>query len=209
MSVLTNESIMQVRAWVVNAEQAAVNTWYYDISSVVGNPTSLEFLTALDTAIATAYKGLFGADCTYRGLQGRDIVQVPIYTDDVVTANSGVGTATGLTMPRQACGLTTWTTAFAGPKRRGRTYWPFPSVVDDAAGGVPSATYLTAMAGMATDLSNFFGFSSGGNSANTNFSVYSRKAPAGTTSITGFVNRTKFATMKKRGSYGRANSSPI
>lgn len=116
-------------------------------------------------------------------------------------------------MPPQVCGLLQWKTDYAGPANRGRTYFPFPTSGDDASGGIPSNTYLAALDLFAVQLLDLTAITAGGDSLAISLVLKHGKNKAGVTPpptpITGHHAYPIFATMQKRGYFGRPNKSPI
>ena len=116
-------------------------------------------------------------------------------------------------MSRQTAGLTSWYTDYAGPGRRGRTYFPFPANASDEGLGLPTDTYVTNMTNLAVSLLSFNTVSGVGGTVTLQFVLLSTKSLATpgihTASITGFQPRKRWATMRKRGSYGKSNVVPF
>jgi hypothetical protein len=203
--------IVQVRIWTTLAEQAAVNTIHYVISTVpTPGPTPLDLITALDTSIAPEIKALLPIDATYNGMQGRVINTPTLYLNDVDVTSAGPGTNANPAMGRQLCGLIRLATIFARPKYRGRLYWPFPCVDEDFTGGIPSVAYVTALNGILGNMFSLTTFGGGGGTANCAMAIYHRATNDATRVVaSGSFAERKWATQKRRGSFGRANVSPI
>lgn len=209
MSVLTTLSIVQARVWVQNTEQASVNTFYYQIQTVTGGATTADFAFAFSDSIHAAYKGAMTSLNEYRGVQARDITLSPLRVMDVDTTDRGVGTLSGADLPRQSTVVTNWLTTLAGPRYRGRTYWPFPPASGGHDDGLPTTTYLGLLSVIANAVATFTTFTVSGRSATCLFGVYSRIPGIGFHQASSSETRSVFATMKKRGSNGRPNQSPI
>lgn len=205
-TILSIGDICEVRAWVVNAEQAAVNSYFFEITAASSSSDTDQALSdAIDTIIAPKYKSALGSDSDYRGTQLYIVTRRPMPAYVSTTASAGFGTASGLTMGRQTSGLIAWRTAFAGPGFRGRTYFPFPTTGEDASGAIPSNGYLTILNGLSTALT---GGNSFGVAGTAKLSIFHRTTRTPTT-VTSGAPIAKWATQKRRGSYGRANVSPI
>lgn len=208
-SVLTLTSIVQVRMWCTLAEQASVNTFYYGVSAIATpGATTLSLIQQLDIAINVNVKSSLPSDAVYNGLQSRDITQVPLLLMDAVTTTAGPGTDVSAAMGRQLCGIGRLATRNAGPKYRGRMYFPFPPIDDDAVGGVPSNAYLAGLNTIFGSMINLSPVTGGGGSASVFLGVFHRASRTITPSTT-FHAEPKWATQKRRGSFGRANASPI
>jgi len=206
---LVSGDILEVRVWCQESEQASVNTFHYAILTV-GSPalTDTDFNDQFDALIVTLYPALIQNNGFYRGTSVQILNRNPRpATDQNPLSIAGTGGGTGL--PRQACGLTTWRTDFAGPRYRGRTYWPFPSTTEDATIGVPSAAYLTAMGNISDALLNFATTTVSGRTATFGLAILHRGTPLQVAFVTSRQVQQKFATQKKRGSYGKANNVPF
>ncbi len=203
-----------VKAWSIDAEQAAVNRVWYSCTAITGTGgTDVLFATAMDTVQAPLYKSAMSPNASYRG------IQVQVYRNQVpfasvfTIANTGAGTSGTITMPRQVSGIITCTTALAGKKYRGRLYFPFPSTVVDAGQGVPTAPYIAILQNVGNGFYSTQNIGGGGNTS-TLIPVLVHKNPAigpplPPTPIIANTVPTKFATQRRRGAYGRANVSPI
>jgi hypothetical protein len=213
MSIPVLGNIITMRVWTTQAEQAAVNTFHYLVVAVGGTGANLQTIAdAFDTAISADWRSLVPSECEYKGAQAY-VDQVPLPNFAIGNAHAGGGGAAGVTQARQACGIITWITAFAGRAFRGRSYMPFPPTTDDQSGGIPTNLYLAALSTMAGDLLAFGTAGTGGNTTTMQMVLLHKKNKAGVTpppsAITLGFPRPRFATQKRRGSYGRANSSPI
>lgn len=210
--VLAN-NVISFRTWAVDNEQAAVCTVNWLCSGIAGTGGTLtQAAVAFDAAIAAAWKGVMNSGAEYRGVQAYlNVIPLPAFATG--NANAGAGTLTGNAMARQATGLLRWTTLNAGPAFRGRLYLPFPSVGIDDPGGVPANTYIAAGNVVGADMLGFTTFGSGGNTSTGYCVLLHRKNKAGVvpapTQIVLGACQPKWATQKRRGSYGRPNSSPI
>lgn len=216
MSVaLMVSDLCTVRIWCSNAEQASVNTLYYEVTAVGGSPaTDQDFADELDTGfLSTALPPMINNLSVYNGVQ----VQIKRSTGLFVAADATAGTAPGtggaIALPRQTAGLTHWRTPFAGRQFRGRSYWPFPSAAADTGDGVPTGAYVTLVSTIQNAFLNFSSVSAGGRTATVQLVMVHRPPKAGLTPPPTPINVVstgpKWATQRRRGSFGRANVSPI
>lgn len=200
---------LQFRIWCSDNEQASVNTVYYRVDSVTGaSETDVAAAVFFDTQVAAAMKALLTTGVMYDGVQCRVANRLPLPVAQSGTVNAGVGTAGAPGLPRQSAGLLKFETDLAGPGARGRLYLPFPCAPDNETLGKPTAGYITRATALGTQLDNFTVIGSGPDTANVTWCVYS-KVHARMQKITSFGVDLAWATMKKRGSFGRANVSPI
>lgn len=206
--------LIVVKAWATDGEQAAVNRVWYSANVNVGTGgTDQQFADSIEAALAPVYKPALPTVGTWNG------VQVQIYRNNVPfavvksTVNAGAGTGGALPMPRQVSGIIGLLTAQAGRKYRGRLYIPFPTTADDIGSGLPIAAYIAKLGLIAAQWIGSRSIGVGGNT--TAVSPVIRHVPPDVgpplnpTPITGSTTPQKFATQRKRGSYGRPNVSPI
>jgi hypothetical protein len=207
--------VLQFRTWVSQAEQGAVVTFYYGILSQSGTPTTdLDCANAIDAILAPKFKSILSTDASYRGTQAV-IINRPVRPAPVISnLLTGAGSAAPPDLPRQTCGLISWRTPFSGRRYRGRMYVPFPPAVDNGTDGVPIAGYITVLSNIGTAL---MGLTTINNAAVTgsvgvsfvlNHGKGKTPIPA-VTPITSFTAQNKWATQRKRGSYGKANVPPF
>lgn len=206
-------NVISFRNWFTQAEQAAVCTTHWLCVSTSGTPTTLQQICdAWDTAVQALWKTLIDSESIYNGTQAY-VDQVPLPQFAATTSSAGAGDGAALAVPRQATGLLGWTTSFAGPQFRGRLYLPFPGVDEDASGGIPTNLYRAHGNALGAAIVAFTTVTVGGGTLAGYPCILHRKNKAGTipppTQITLGTTRAKFATQKRRGSYGRPNVSPI
>jgi len=201
--------ILEARAWVNDGNQASVNTFHYQVN-VVGSPgaTDLDVAVTLDAALAGLYKPFLNNNATYRGVTVQIIRPLPIKIDVISVGAPGAGTGGAIASAHQVSGLTSWYTATAGRKGRGRTFWPFPPTAFTSGDGTPTAGSVTIMDAIASAVFGYSTVVNGGRSATVQFGIYSRTLGTLTPVVTR-ITRGVWATQRKRGAYGRANVAPI
>jgi hypothetical protein len=210
--------ILKFSLWCSDSEQASVNTFYYAVTNigVGGPPLDDEAALDFDTAVQASIKALISNTATYRGSQCQIVSRPPFRIPQPSVVNAGVGTAGAIGMARQTAGLISWYTDFPGPSGRGRTYVPFPSTSDDAGLGLPTNGYITKLENFKdalVDLTNITG--AGGTSATVAIALAHYSLPRTAeqvptvTFLRSHISRGKWATQKRRGSYGRSNAVPF
>lgn len=125
--------------------------------------------------------------------------------------STGVGFAGGLAgdvLPTQTAGLITKRTAVPGRRGRGRAYIPFPTESYNDANGLPTNAYMTPAGALAFSISQsvLVGTLIDGNYLDP---VILHRDTGGTSDILATLARQKWATQRRRGSYGRPNVSPF
>lgn len=209
---LVSGTLLEIQLWCSDFEQASVNTFHYAVTETPGGIVT-------DQDVANDFDSIFGDGLTgikpilynsalYRGTQVRVIGPQPPPIAVFSTTLSGVGTGGAIGTPRQATGLTSWRTNFTGSKYRGRTYWPFAPAADDVSFGAPSAAYVIALNQIADELIGKVTVTAGGDTAHIQFGVRQRRT-VNVIPITSRFTAQKWATQKRRSSYGRANTAPF
>jgi hypothetical protein len=194
-----------------DTEQVSLNNFYY-LAGIgtggSGDPNSSA--VAFDAMIAPLIKPILNNNSTYNGVICQRVFPTPVPARAVATANKGSGTGGAISLPRQTAGITSWTTDLAKQANRGRTYWPFPPAALSITDGKPNATYVGALITMATAIRTLAVLvgPTGGDFCVCTYSIYHRKTNT-TQPITGSFSQFAWATQKRRGTKGKANTSPV
>lgn len=207
--VLATNMLVKLQIWSHDSEQAAVNTFHYKVTSVGGTPGTLEDLAAdWSATVVPSYKVLLNQQVFVDGVIGQIVFPLPLHiaVKDISQNGNAGGAANGAA--RQAAGLIAWRTPLAGAGGRGRTYIPFTGDGDSTGIGIPNAAYITNAGIFAVAVSTYTTFTVAGRSANVVFGVKARNSSTFTIIDAGNVV-SKWATQKRRGSYGRPNNSPF
>jgi hypothetical protein len=211
---------VKVRLWCRDSaeQQASVNTWYYLVTAVGSTPaTDQDAANQLDTFLAPLMKALLSTTAEYRGIQVQILNSVPPFAAFLQSAsansNAGPGTVAGGALPTQTAGLLSFQTNLAGRAFRGRFYIPFPGVNDSGAGGSPTAAYGVKQANLLAVIDSTAVIVSGGSSATLTRVLLHKKNKAGgtpaPTPVTAASFSANWATQRKRGNFGRRNTSPV
>lgn len=185
-------------------DQLGLNIRHYRVDAIQGQGFTLgQFATLMGGVVGPVYKPAMGTQATYLGTLVRIVgigASSPAAWD---TVGTGVGTAIGDMMAKQTCGLLGFTTAFAGRGNRGRTYVPFPTESQNDPTGVPAAAYqalLDTIAQMWMGIRIIAGPDGG-----TSTPVLFHKREGSMSTLLAYIVRTKWATQRRRGDYGRVN----
>lgn len=195
-----------------NNEQTSFTTFWYSVNAV--NPPAPEdedFALALDAIMAPKFKAVMPAASSYLGVLGQIVWPLPVRVAQKITASAGAGTAGGNVIPRQCSGLVSWRTNLAGRSQRGRDYIPFPSTTFLTAGGHATGPYGTALDSIAFGAISLVTILPGGvgpGSATISLGVYHRKTHT-LTPVQTWTSHLNWATTRRRGDFGRPNSSPF
>lgn len=186
-------------------DQVSENVLYYQITAISGTgPTPGKFATDYSTAVNVAYKAMLTGEANYAGITVQNVTQLPIVSPANNTADAGGGTAGVIALPRQSSGLIQKRNGFGGHRNRGRLYIPFPCGEDCDTDGTPADTYMTKAAALAAILVSHLTMGAGANTVVIGPVLYDRPS-GGATALTTFRAVKKWATQKRRGSFGRPN----
>lgn len=191
----TDQTSVNVRQWVVTAQ-------------VAGGPSENFVADALSNIFANLYKALMSVGARYNGLGLRRINPLPIAVESFSPIGAGAGAVAGTNLPRQTCGIISLRTPFGGRKYKGRIYVPFPSATDNTTNGVPTTTYGSNLALLGSQFIKDQTVISGASSVALTPIVFHRSDRT-YTQIVGAVYPLRWATQRRRGSYGRPNTSPV
>lgn len=199
------------------SEQIGLMRRHYSQSVTVGTgPTLDQIATHFTTVFPTVVKACLASGASYQGLMVSKVFPLPRTAAEIDTTGVGSGTVAGDVLPRQCRGIITLRTNNAGPNWRGRVYVPFPCEADNAAGGLPSAGYITALSNLAGIITTTYPLIGGGGNTATltpvlwrgiyvNGQLTSRTPVPWAT----WVARPRFGTQRRSGSYGRPNVLPL
>lgn len=207
-SIVTG-AVIEVRPLMTTAGQLGINVLHYLCTSHTGlGATTQEIANLFNTANAARYKALISVAATFRGIGCRAIFPLPPSVEDFTTALLGVGTVAGDILPLQTCGLVKKASALAGRKNRGRMYIPFPGEADSDVNGLPTAGYITRLDSLNGSIFPGQVFIGAAGSSTCSFGVWSRINQLFVFTPTA-INRTGWATQRRRGSLTKAGVNPF
>jgi hypothetical protein len=216
-------NVYQIRAYCYDIPpiQLAVNTWYMQITDAtgVGTMTEQSMTDSLSILWAARYKPCISNGSSYYGLSAQFISgpkPLPVALTSI--AGQGIGTGGAGTLPNQVTGLISFKTALAGKHYRGRIYTPFlPKPAADVDGLMTTAFAAIITANMANFFPALESIVSGANSVTGAYFVRAAiqvaLPPLPKTITYNRITRAtvpvKFATIRRRGQFGRINPPPF
>jgi hypothetical protein len=218
MNSLIVGTLLQVRAWCQDSEQASVNSFWYGVAAVGALPaTDQDVADRFQSDLNTPYVNILNQNAIWRGVQVQVFDPAPPHraVTQAVHNNSNplAGVAGTTAIPRQVCGLGSFSTALPGPANRGRVYFPFPATADDVGNGQPTTSYIARLNFVLGIVNTGVAIVAAGRTATLVRILVHRKNKAGLTPlptpVTGSTASGFWATQRRRGSFGRANVSPI
>lgn len=206
---LAVNDIIKAQLWTSDSEQASVNTFHYRVNSITGSiPTLSDFLEQWLTAGAATYRACLCASAHFDGGLAQIIKPLPLFTAIKSLTGQGNGAVVEPAMSRQTAGLLSWKTPLAGPGGRGRTYIPFPGTASSSGLGIPTNGYVSDILAFAVAISAFDTVTVTGGTATVKIGIQQSKT-GNFVEYNDVVANQKWATQKRRGSYGRPNFSPV
>ena len=202
-------NVVQAKVACYQLNQVAENVAAFRVVSGTGlGATDQQVASALDALLAPLYKAALANTATYFGVQVRIANILPRPVPAVSAAHTGVGTGGAAPLPAQDSGLIAFETAFAGPAYRGRAYIPFPpAVANDAPTNEPTAAYQVLLDSIGNALTTPFTVGIAPDQSTLRMVIFHR-IPNSSTDVTFPLTRTRWATQRRRGGYGRANAIP-
>jgi len=205
--------VYQVKFFLKLAPQFGINIRHFQITAQTAPFTETDFANAISKHFASRYKPLMGMISTYFGISTQKGVAGSWVPQAVSSHSRGLGLAAGETLPAQATGLITLRDGMPGRAGRGRIYVPFPTEDHNVSGvGLPSPNVayvgLLNNLGLQMTTSVIQHVDVPAHTAQLEGQIWHR----GTgffTEILEFTSQVKWATQKRRGSYGRTNQDPF
>lgn len=191
-------------------DQASIDSGYFVVTSIppLANVTLADIAHAMSTACEVAFKAILSSLATFRGVMVSAPFVKPLPQAGTYIGDAGLGAVNGAPLPSQTRGLISTGTDFAGRKYRGRFYCPFPGGDSLASDGSPVAGYVTHLDGFAEDF--FIPHTVVGGVGFCSFTpIIVHKKTSTFSYMTRTISRSKWATQRRSGEYGRANASPI
>lgn len=205
-TLIANGDIVSVRTACYATDQVGLNSLGFQLSSISGTPTLEGFATGYSAVLRDLYAACMALTAQYYGLSVQRIA--PTITQPIQIVDIVQGFAAGNLTPRQSCGIVAKKGDLPGRPGRGRIYVPF--LADSLVGvtghlnGVGSADIGFLAIKLFTSIVVDCG---GGNTVTTFPCILNRPAP-GFNLINSYTVRTKIATQRRRGDYGRSNAVP-
>jgi len=206
---LQDGGLYEFKLYCAHEEQCAINVIHFSYAIGADGPaTSTGAMEAISDIVRPLYADVLSFKADYRGISIQEMNVGPPGTIEFLSSPLA-GEVTGDMLPRQTCGLITKVPASGSGFRKGRCYVPFPSEDDNDESAVPSTTYVTRLEALAAGLFQVYNLIQGVDDVGVLTPRLWRRGGGTTAIVTGTSVRRKWATQRRRGSYGRANFSPV
>lgn len=211
---LSDGDVLKVTVVCVGGPQVSLTSFYFKVDSHTGASVTDQFAAnAFDTNFNVGWKAIISNDSTYQGFLVQKIFPLPIFRRRTGYSNTGIGNGGVGTLPTQTSGLARIQSDTAGRTGRGRVYLPFPSkavssssippvplnlVYVSPANAVVGGIVATQVLGIAPD------------TATLKPIIWHRKTQTFTDlPINAATVIDTWATTRRRGALGRANTIPF
>lgn len=201
------DDTLRITVFCVAGEQVSNNVFYKRVTATTGESLELNELASLAAnAYSFLWTPMMSVYSAFYGVKVELVVPIAIPQWGFFALNV-VGDANQPLLPRQSAGIVTWRTSLVGKRYRGRTYFPFPSTLHCESDGTPTPGYKVLLEDVIDVFAQNEVLTGAGGSVTWRTSVYSR-INQGSYPVQSGTARDKFATQRRRGSYGKANSLP-
>jgi len=206
--VLANNDIVEISAVSNLLGQYSHNVLNFRITNVVGpTVTDQDFVTNMEAMLAPLYKAILATNCSWHGAKAQ--VVKPTRFDAVFsTANQGAGTLAGDCLPTQTAGCVALRTGVAARAMMGRVFFPATSEAQNQAAATPGVGYTGGMNTLAAALLAGGTVVVGAGSVDWTWVVRSRLLGV-ETSITQYLVRSNWATIRRRSHIGHPDVAPF
>lgn len=192
------------------AEQFAINVWHFRLDTVgVGELSRLQMANEFMSEKGILISTLMASSSSIVATGVRKVHIAPQSLETFSTSAPIAGVRGSDVLPRQTCGITTLRTVLTGRANRGRKYWAFPAEEDNEPDATPSDAYLASLTIIMDTLVPLMTLTAGAQVNTFSPVIFRKLAPATSVPIATYANRNKWATQRRRGSYGQPNVGPV
>lgn len=205
----------RIRLFTRYRDQVAINVLYATVGKLgVGRPDEDVIANKFNVAHAAAFRDCISQEAEYQGCGVTRFTGFNQWGQEFYdTAGTGPGTAGAPgTAPSQVCGVLTKFTNLAGRAGRGRFYVPFPPAgAVNGTDDLLTAAYKTTIGdfgvGLLTPLATPIPLAA--DQTIVTCLRYTNDADAANKTLTMVIARKGFGTQRRRGFFGRPNTSPL
>ncbi len=206
--ILPGEAVI-TRVYCKNYDQIAVNVLHYVREPGVGPAvTSVDYAGVVNSVLSSLYAAVMPTSAEYRGV-GVQLLPVGGITPVEYYPAPNPGIVAGESLPKQVSGVIALRSTVGGRSGRGRVYVGFPSEADNESAGKPSVSYVQRLQALADALNSPLTVPDiNGTGQVFSLHVYSRLL-AFLADVTQVVARDRWGTQRRRGDFGKINTSPV
>lgn len=207
MAILLND-VFEVRFYATFGQQLGITRIRAKALTTSGKGiTEAQVGSILSGLLGDNLLDTMSQSATFQGI-GVQVIYPVRGAEFIDTSAVGNGTRTGDPLPPQVSMLTSLRTDLAGRHERGRSYLFFHSETDCGAGGKPSAALLSNSRTFYTQLLNQTTFTNATDSMSIKWCLFQKNGTV-TGPLTSHVQRTAFATQRRRSFINRGDTFPF
>jgi len=174
MNRLADDDVLEVTLYCRCIDQVSATVRHWQVlDSLLEGATDVEVAAGLETALRSDLLECMTEHASYLGIKVQ-VIRPVRKVAAIKSDNPGIGTWETQPMSLFTAGLIRLRGALATRHDRGRSYIPFPAEGANESEGQPSATYLVALADLATGLSSGYTFGVGGDTSEIIPVIYNR-----------------------------------
>jgi hypothetical protein len=209
--VISSGDMLKCKFYVRTAEQVAIMTHFYKYLQNTGGTNSSSVADALKAHYVAFWRALKGAQVFIDGVTVQRVLPTPLTAIDFSTGGPLAGTYTSNTVwPKQVQGLVRWF-ASSGTGRHGwgHSFMPFYPIDAISSGGLMAGGYVTSTDAWASSTVGTISVPyPAGIIGNLQLHIHDRGAGLYRV-VDGWAVSQKLATQKRRGSFGKSETSPF
>jgi len=199
----------EIKNYCVSGDQIGINVRHFVVNALsAGGLTDQELADNFGSLAKSVYRPWMPATARWLGVTVQNLSTVPLPSPTISTTAGGDGTATGDALPTQNAGLIHLKAASGGRHGRGRVYAPFGAEVWNGSIGLintPGTILLDAIRALWGDpLLLTVGLRATGL-----LPAIRNRATNVFTPVTTSAADDRWATQRRRGSFGRQNPIPF
>lgn len=199
----------EIKTYCLATDQIGINVRHYLVNSISGGGlTDQELANALSTIFGLSFSPWLPTGTGFAGVTVQNLSTVPL-PSPTASNNGGIaGSCTGVPLPRQTSGLIHLRTETPGRHGRGRVYVPFPCTTWNAADGTVTPAGRAVMDALRIHWGQGIVVNAGIRVTALGPAVRNRVTGVFTPIVSSSVDA-RWATQRRRGSFGRKNESPF
>lgn len=207
--VLSIGNVVEMTIFTSLGSQLGVNRLHYRVDNYTGSALGIDVIPALFcNEIETTLKDLMPSTATFRGCGARTVVAASPSISYYSNNGTGVGTASGTSLPSQVAPVIRFQTQTPGRQGRGRMYVAFPPTgAIDGSGNVATA-YTTKLNLFGAEIGPQITLSDGVSFVDLVL-VISDPAFTVLRDVFQVFGTGKLGTQRRRGNYGSPNEFPV
>jgi hypothetical protein len=200
--------VIETKVFTYTSDQLGLNVRHWVLEGTFTSALSItEIARLFELDVAPLYVACLASDAIYSNVTAQKIYPGPAQVPGLSEVLSSGGSQATTIMPTQVSGIVTFSTLFAGRAYRGRSFIPFPPIGANGALSLPTKLYTDTV----QLLADYYASRHQHISSDTPGQTYTlapvlfHRKTGDVTHITNAKVQSKWATQRRRGSYGQHN----